>query len=97
MKLRKIKQVEVNPHLTVAELLNRMKDGCGFTGKRLGQAEELLFDMYNDIANLEKLAKTSNDHDILVRIVGLKNQLHKTNHGEVHKNLNVNVNTDIQM
>ncbi len=48
MKLRKINQVEIKPGMTVDELLVRMKDGCGFTGKRLGQAAELLYDMYKD-------------------------------------------------
>jgi deoxyhypusine synthase len=48
MKLRKISQVEIDPHLTVSELLTRMKDGCGFTGKRLGQAADLLYDIHRD-------------------------------------------------
>ena len=48
MNLKRIKQVEIEKDLSVYELITRMKEGCGFTGKRLGRALDILYDMYKD-------------------------------------------------
>lgn len=47
MKLHKMKQVEVFPHMSVSELLDSMKDG-GFTCRKVALATELFLEMVED-------------------------------------------------
>ena len=47
MKLHKMKQVEVFPHMSVNELLDSMKDG-GFTCRKVARATDLLLEMVED-------------------------------------------------
>ncbi|MHA2154083.1 MAG: deoxyhypusine synthase [Candidatus Hodarchaeales archaeon] len=47
MKLNKMKQVDINPNMSVSELLDSMKNG-GFTCRKVGLATDLLVEMIKD-------------------------------------------------
>ncbi len=47
MKLHKMKQVDINPNMSVSELLDSMKNG-GFTCRKVGLATDLLVEMIKD-------------------------------------------------
>ncbi len=47
MKLHKMKQVDINPNMSVSELLDSMKNG-GFTCRKVGLATDLFLEMIED-------------------------------------------------